>query len=260
MNTLRRLFKTKSDSKKPIPFSAKLNPDHPVYAIGDIHGRFDLLEALLKEIREDIAARKLTEAEIVFVGDYIDRGEDSAEVLKSLMVLPQKFDGKIHFLMGNHEKMMLDFLETPEKNGARWMRNGGLQTLAAFGVGGLSEVSNSGGLRIARNKLKQSLPVGTVEWLKNLNLIYQSGNVFVVHAAADPALNMYSQSPNTLLWGHRDFPNKSRCDGNWVIHGHTVVDEPTISEGKISIDTGAYFSNRLSAVCISGHSTRFFTV
>ena len=214
-------------------------PLHPVAVVGDIHGRYDLLRRLLAKLDG--------EAKIVFVGDLVDRGEASAEVLREVCSLVRSDPDRITCLMGNHEYMLLNFLKDPSAGGARWIRNGGLQTLASFGIGGLSETSSEAALTEAAAKLRDRLSADVLEWLSRLPLLWRSGNLTAVHAAADPSRPIESQDLQHLLWGHPDFLSGKRRDGQWVVHGHTVVEQPVIEKSRIAIDTGAYFTGRLCA-------------
>ncbi len=219
------------------PTLKDLAPDHPFYVVGDIHGRFDLLQALLRRLSPDIS--------VVCVGDYVDRGDQSAEVLRFL----QKRQD-MTCLKGNHEEMLLQFLEQPWPDGARWLRNGGLQTLASFGVSPPVDLSDEKALRKSSAALRDEMGKDLVQWIRDLPLWYESGNVFVSHAGADPAKPVEDQDPRHLLWGHPAFLKQSRLDGVWVVHGHTIVNEAVIGRGRISVDTGAYATDRLTAVRI----------
>ncbi len=221
-------------------FSANLEPHSPLYIIGDVHGRIDLLDRIL--------AAGPQNAQIIFVGDLIDRGEDSSSVL--IRVKELCYHGAI-CLMGNHEKMMLDFLDNPIERGPRWLRYGGLQTLQNYGIRGVSERAREGALLSARDRLEAVLQAGMIDWLKNLPLHWSSGNIHVVHAAADPTIALNSQDSRTLLWGASSFWKQPRTDGQWVVHGHTVVEEAAAQNGRISIDTGAYATNVLTAIHIT---------
>lgn len=219
-------------------------PDEPLLIIGDIHGRADLLSKALKQ----------RHCKTVLVGDYIDRGEDSATVLRTLMQTPD-----LICLIGNHEEMLLAFLSDPARHGPRWLRYGGLQTLASFGVSGTMETSPAPQMEKARDQLVAAMGPDLIAWLRALPSFWQSGNVAVVHAGADPAVAIDAQDTQALRWGHPDFETKPREDGVWVVHGHTIVDAPVAQAGRINVDTGAYATGRLTTAVISSGDVQFET-
>jgi len=223
-----------------------LAPTIPFYAIGDIHGRFDLLTRLLDQLDPAYP--------VICVGDYIDRGEASAEVLRHLSAQPD-----IKCLMGNHEDMLLGFLDNPEHNGSRWLRNGGLQTLASFGVSGITETATGDDLKRARDAMCAAMGLDLLTWLRGLALWHQSGNVYVCHAGAAPQVSLEDQQDHHLLWGHPEFAKTARNDGNWVLHGHTIVDNASAQNTRISIDTGAFATGRLTAALVQPGKVEFFS-
>ena len=180
----------------------------------------------------------------------MDRGERSAEVLNWLFSLQTELPDLITCLMGNHERMMLDFSMIRSGAGHRWLRNGGLQTLASYQIGGVHERSDAETLVDASHRLEEAMPDGLQDWLRGLPLVFQSGNVCVVHAAMDPHLRPEDQPRQVMLWGHNEFLSTPRDDGLWVVHGHTIFREPQIAPSRISIDTGAYHSGRLTVAAI----------
>ncbi|OIQ65357.1 Bis(5'-nucleosyl)-tetraphosphatase, symmetrical [mine drainage metagenome] len=233
-------------------------PEFDLYVIGDVHGRVDLLNRLLARIEADINLSDGDgEHRIIFVGDYIDRGDDSAIALERIFSLAQNDPAHVVCLLGNHERMMLDFLDTPTK-GPRWLRNGGLQTLMSLGLGGaLAEGMTDEELVALSTDLHRALPDGVEDWLRTLPLFWHSGNVWAVHAGADPSLPMSDQPSRTLIWGHRDFFTVPRQDQQWVAHGHTVVDAGEAKDGRIAVDTGAVYTGRLSAARIQQGNVSF---
>jgi serine/threonine protein phosphatase 1 len=215
----------------------------PMGFLNHFHGCDRLLGRLLDRVAERGPAR------LVFVGDFVDRGEESAAVLVRLHRLAHA-DRSAVFLRGNHEEMMLRFLDDPANRAGRWLRYGGLQTLASFGIGGMSESAGEAEALRARDSLAAALGPELLGWLRALPSRFSSGNLAVVHAGADPALPIAAQDDKVLLWGHPDFARRPRRDGTWVIHGHTVTDIVEPRDGRIGVDTGAFATGRLSAALI----------
>lgn len=232
---------------------APFDPEHPFVAIGDIHGRADLLLEL-----DPLIEARCPGWPVVFLGDYIDRGDQSREVLELLMSVSPEGTPPVTCLMGNHERMLLAFLDDPAKNGARWINNGGLQTLASFGIApSLGGMGDAGALADLRDRLAEEMGAAMIEWVRARPFCWHSGNVWAVHAGADPELAMDEQPRDVLLWGHPAFRRQPRGDGQWVVHGHTVVEEPRAEAGRIAVDTGAYATGRLSAAAISPDGVSF---
>ncbi|WP_348540302.1 metallophosphoesterase family protein [Ruegeria sp. R14_0] len=219
-------------------------PDAPICVIGDVHGCMRQLENLLPQIPQD--------HRIIFVGDYVDRGEQSADVLR---LIQSRSD--FTCLMGNHEDMMLAFLRDPEQHGPRWLRYGGLQTLASFAVNGARAEMSGDELVECRDTLMTKMGPELIQWLKALKPFDHSGNVLVTHAGANPNTAADQQSEKTLMWGHPDFRSVDRKDGVWVVYGHTIVDRATAHRGRIAVDTGAFATGVLSAVCLNGGEPAF---
>jgi len=194
---------------------------------------------------------------LVFVGDLVDRGDDSADVVDHVHRLCGLYPDTVACLMGNHERMLLDFLDDPAKRGGRWLRHGGLQTIASYKLRTRLDVDARDAQRLidAAAELAQAMGAERLAWLRALPLSWRSGNLWVVHAAAQPATPMSAQSAQDLLWGVPEFADVIRRDGQWVVHGHTPVDPPRVDGGRIAIDTGAVYGGMLSAARIdpNGH-------
>ena len=238
---------------------AAIAPEETLYVVGDIHGRADLLDRMLDIITADIGDRQVATPLLVFVGDYVDRGDRSAEVLARLQSIASEAGPPAVFLMGNHEKMLLEFFDETTAKGPRWLRNGGLQTLASFGVGRITEYSHASELTKASAAFRDALGEEAEAWLRNLPHLYQSGNVVCAHAGLDPSADPDNQNVRSLIWGHPDFRRKPRADGLWVAHGHYPDDEPGVEGGRIAVDTGAWFTERLTAAVIERGSVRFLS-
>jgi serine/threonine protein phosphatase 1 len=234
-------------------------PDRPFYAIGDVHGRDDLLARLL----DAIAARPDGDtATLVFLGDYVDRGPDSAGVLRRIAGLKADAGARAVMLAGNHEAMMLGFLDDPAALGVRWLRNGGGQTLESFGIEVPREAEDPEAADLRASlalRLAEALEPEGRAFLDDLPLAWFSGNVAAVHAGADPRRPVLDQLGERLLWGHPDFAQRPRSDGVWIVHGHTIVATPVAAAGRISVDTGAYATDRLTAAHVTGEGVEFLT-
>ena len=247
----------KSNSRVKVP-EARFPPIDPrcesaetIAVIGDVHGMSRAFETLIERL-----SHEAPEAKLICVGDLIDRGEESAAVLRQAFDLREN----LLVLLGNHEEMLLNFLDNPVEQGPRWLRYGGLQCLASFSIGGLNDRSEPARLLRARDDLRAALGEDLEHWLRSRPRQWQSGNVAVVHAGVDPWSPMSQQSDRTLTWGHADFGHRPRRDGIWVVHGHTIVDGPVYADGIISVDTGAYAGGGLTAALISAGSVHFVTI
>ena len=241
MALLSRIFGRDGGARaEPAPVdSSTLAPDAPFVAIGDVHGRLDLLEPRLKALEGE---------RVILVGDYVDRGADSAGVLRLMQRLTS--EGRVTCLTGNHEIMLLKFLDEPVESGSIWLRNGGVETLWSFGIEGIDRALGAEGLMRLAEELRDRL--GPLEdWMREVPMIWRSGNVAVVHAATEPSLPIDAQPPEMLIWGRPRPGTPPRPDGIWVVHGHTIVPEVEITQGRVNCDTGAYATDRLSAVRIS---------
>lgn len=236
-NWMSRLFSRPADHSP-----SAICPEGSFYAIGDVHGRDDLLGRLLSSLDPALP--------VVCVGDYVDRGEESAAVLRRLS------QSSYTCLMGNHEEMLLRFLDDAEAEGRRWLQNGGLQTLASYGISGVTPLSTPEALRTAAMDLKTAMGDDLIAWLRERPQWFRNGNVFVVHAGADPARPIAEQS-RSLTWGHPSFQTSPRRDGLWIVHGHTIVEAANAKSGRIAIDTGAYATGRLTAARIDVGAVTF---
>ncbi len=227
-------------------------PGRAVYVVGDLHGRADLLEQILEEIDRDIGETKAQNPHLVFVGDYVDFGPDSAGVLDRLADLTTELPQNVTCLMGDHERMLLDFLADPVIRGPRWLRSGARPTLISYGLPAaeLPKAPGPDTLIELAALLKSNLTEERHAWLQALPLSWSSGNLWVVHAGADPHHAMTDQSARTLLWGHPEFDIGPRPDGVWVAHGHQPVEEPALRDGRIAIDTEAWTTGRLTACAL----------
>ncbi|SDW81400.1 metallophosphoesterase family protein [Litoreibacter albidus] len=253
MNILSSFFKGKKAPKKDQPHrkaAAYPSPETPQFIVGDLHGNLDLLEHILEQIDHVIGTLEVRDPKLVFVGDYIDRGPSSAAVLKRLYELSTEFSDNVTCILGNHEQMMLDFMEAPEARHARWFRNGAAETLASFGIALPAEPDWPATANAVAMALRGQLGDPMEDWIRSMPTSIKTGNLLITHAGTDPGRAIDDQSPRVLLWGHPEFLTRTRTDGHWVAHGHTVMENAVCADGRISIDTGAYSSGCLTAAVV----------
>lgn len=241
-----RLIKSVLPSRAPDGGQAPA-PDAPFYAIGDVHGRDDLLARLIERIEHDARIRGLP-PRIVFLGDLVDRGGASAQALHRVRRHILSRPGSV-CLMGNHEQMLLEFLDDPAGLGLRWLRHGGVATLASYGIAARRDEADPDTLLDLSDRLADALE-DTAGWLRALPLHWASGNVHCVHAGMDPMRPADQQNPDSLIWGHAAFLRRPRSDGAWVVHGHSIVKEPQNRVRRIALDTGAWRTGVLTAGAI----------
>lgn len=223
----------------------RTDPGERIYAIGDIHGRYDLLRLLLDRIGEHAQALPPAQSlHLVLLGDLVDRGPDSAKVVEFLHELDQSTD-QIIVLLGNHEEAMLQALDGDLGVLQRWIAVGGEQTLQSYGLR-LPDPRDD--LRRYVRYLQSSLPAEQMRWLRRLPLTAQSGDYFFCHAGVRPGVPLGRQSRDDLLWIRDDFVDDMADHGAVIVHGHTIERDVTLRANRIGIDTGAYRHGVLTAL------------
>jgi len=233
--------------------SASVPPDTRVYAIGDIHGRLDLLSRLHQMILDDARISKAGDRILVYLGDYVDRGPDSAGVIELLSQETLPGFTAVH-LKGNPEDFLLRFLDDTS-SGSAWFANGGVATLRSYGVD-MDYAYTDTPARLL-DRLSRRLPARHLDFLRALSLHHCIGDYLFVHAGIRPGLAMELQSAADMLWIRGEFLNSSVEHGKIVVHGHTITDLPEVRENRIGIDTGAFFSDRLTCLVLDGTERRF---
>lgn len=234
---------------------AKAPDGAAIYAVGDIHGRLDLLTKLQAMILADAGKRQVDRRVVVYLGDYVDRGPDSKGVIDRLIERPlDGFESK--FLKGNHEDFMLRFLGDGSL-ATSWMLNGGMATLRSYGVNVLDPTRDDDRLESARADLARALPSRHRRFLDGLELWHREGDYLFVHAGIRPGLPMEDQRASDLLWIRHEFLNSDADFGPVVVHGHTVVGEPETRANRIGIDTGAVMTGCLTALAMVGAERTF---
>jgi serine/threonine protein phosphatase 1 len=218
-----------------------------VYAIGDIHGCLHELQMLESAIMED-GKQIPGEKWIVYLGDYVDRGPDSAGVLDHLLMrAPAEF--KRICLAGNHEAMMLDFISGKTGSPFSWLDNGGLQTLQSYGID-ISRFERAS-RRERQTMMDSVIPLEHREFLAECALALTLPGVTFVHAGLKPGIRIQEQGEMDLLWIRNEFLQASWPEAELIVHGHTPAEEPQIGRGRLGIDTGAFATGRLTAVRLS---------
>ena len=224
------------------------------YAVGDIHGRLDLLDQLLAEIHAQLARRPAHKVLLVFVGDLIDRGPSSAEVIERLRTYRR--DGvKTMFLLGNHEEVLLRILGGEPELITKWRWFGGAECLKSYGVdpSQLTGRSEQEALEIVRN----AIPKEHKEFLESFVDTCRFGDYLFVHAGIRPGVEVDQQSQTDLRWIREPFLLDDTDHGFVVVHGHTISPEVELMPNRIGIDTGAYRTGVLTALAIEGSRTWF---
>jgi serine/threonine protein phosphatase 1 len=222
---------------------------HRAYAIGDVHGCSELLDRLLSAIEADIATRPQKKISIVFLGDLIDRGLGSAQVLERLRTYSP--DGAaVHFVMGNHEEVMLRVLEGDIDLLTSWLRFGGAETLRSYGLDSSELTTQSKEDLIGR--IRQAIPAEHQEFLDGFADSISFGDYLFVHAGIRPGIALSEQSQEDLRWIREPFLQDESDHGSIVVHGHTITNQVEFTANRIGIDTGAYSTGTLSALAIDG--------
>ena len=229
---------------------ATLPPETRVYAIGDVHGCFDALTALHRQIATDLGARPVAKSLLIHLGDYIDRGEDSFGVVERLsgeipVPVTLRFD-----LMGNHEMLMLDALRgRSRRDAAMWLQNGGLETLASYGLDADTTPA----------EWRARVPEQHRLWLVQRDLSHAVGGYLFVHAGIRPGLPIEVQTPEDMLWIREPFLSDDEQHGAVVVHGHTPSADPVIRSNRIGIDTGAALGGRLTCLVLEDDRLGFLS-
>jgi serine/threonine protein phosphatase 1 len=228
-------------------------PGVRLYAIGDVHGRADLLTQVLEAVDLDMRRYPGRRCITVMLGDYIDRGPDSRTVVE--MLIARGRTREMVCLMGNHELMLHRFLADPNL-WESWAASGGIQTVASYGIRPPSRPTAEQKDELARD-LAAAVPRNHRAFLAGLPYLYESGGILFVHAGIRPGTPVELQAPEDLTWIREEFLAHRGDFGRFVVHGHTPVEEPDIHPNRVNIDTGAYATGRLSCVVLEDEKLTF---
>lgn len=243
---LKRLFGRASSR----PLNKASVPDgRRVYAIGDIHGRNDLLNKLIELIIADDAERGDTESELIFLGDLVDRGPESSSVIETAMQLKREL-GNVRFLMGNHEEVYLKAAEGDEKAAKFFNRIGGKETILSYDIT-MKEYNGLDNSALA-TRIPQLFPAEHINFIKNFEDLIVVGDYAFVHAGIRPGVPLSEQHPKDLRWIREEFLSCKDPHEKIIVYGHTINSEVVEKGNRIGIDTGAYYSEKLTAIGLEG--------
>ncbi len=227
---------------------AALPPGQRVYAIGDVHGCINRLAALHEQIAEDIAARPAERTTLIHLGDYVDRGTDSAQVVDWLINKPPVPADVVVNLMGNHEHMMLSAVSGKDADAASlWLSNGGADSLLSWGLS----------RAVPASEWATRIPLQHLLFLRDLAISHRVGPYLFVHAGVQPGVPLEQQSRHDMLWIREPFLTSRADHGAVIVHGHTPKREPTVLPNRIAIDTGAVVGGALTCVMLENDKLAF---
>ena len=239
----------------PASRTARVPDGAVVWAIGDVHGRSDLLLALLKEAVRDLRAQKPQRAVIVMLGDYVDRGPDSKGVIDLLCKLSDQDDIETRFVRGNHEERFEGFLSDPDL-GPSWCEYGGREALLSYGVLIPALKTDAEGWAEVSTSLNAALPETHRRFLAQQESSVEIGDYFFSHAGARPGVPLADQSPEDLMWIRREFLIDKAAFEKVVVHGHTPDEHVHSDHRRIGVDTGAYATGVLTGLRLEGDQRR----
>lgn len=244
----------------PLKPSEKGVPPDCYYAIGDIHGRLDLLDNLLESIFEDSHGKNF---QIVFLGDYVDRGPQSRDVIDRLISLKEQYPQTVIILLGNHDRTLLELVETdvtPDLvltfNLMASSKNGFLETVKSYGID--VDLNNYIPDQIILS-LKKQFPSGHLRFLRHAWLSYDTDAAFFSHAGIDFDVPLERQTEQTLLWGTSRMFSQSCAHEKWIVHGHWGTRGKEVQQKRICVDSGAVWTDTLTACVIEGDQIRFLS-
>ncbi len=258
-----RAFGGKDEERLPKPVKisgppARVPAGRRVYAVGDIHGRADLLLRLVDDLLEDSRRGEYEGRPIlIFLGDYVDRGFQSKDVI-DILLSSALSPFETYFLKGNHEQAMLQFLGDPGI-GPRWTQFGGAETLVSYGVKPPRTQTSVDEWRAACDELHRVIPPEHVHFLNSLDLSVRIGDYVFVHAGVRPGVPLEAQAEQDLLWIREEFLMDRRPLGAVIVHGHTPAARPFRDGRRIGLDTGAYLSGKLTAARFEHETVEFIT-
>jgi serine/threonine protein phosphatase 1 len=224
-------------------------PGRRVYAIGDIHGCDVQLANLYEIVAEDLARRPVDVPVLLHIGDYVDRGADTAGVLRRLLVGSPVPGMQVVNLVGNHDETMLHALSGDRPAATDWLFAGGRPALESYGIDPDSP----------RERWPENVPPEHLDFLRNLTLTHREGGYFFVHGGIRPGVPLDRQAREDLLRMRQPFLYSEMDFGAVVVHGHTPVKEPVVRHNRVAIDTGAVFGGKMTCLVLEGETLGFLT-
>jgi len=244
---LKQIFARNGDTAQPA-----IPPGQRVYAVGDIHGRRDLFEALVAAIDADDASAAPAETTVILLGDLVDRGPDSAGVVA--LARAWQTHRRVRILGGNHEEMFLRSFDEIEVL-RQFLRHGGRETALSYGIDRAAFLQAD--LEEAQQLMRAHVPGEDLVFLAGFEDMVAIGDYLFVHAGIDPRLPIGEQRGHDLRWIREPFLSHPDSHGPVIVHGHTISDVPEDCGNRIGIDTGAFMSGRLTALALEGTSRRY---
>jgi len=247
---IRKLFSRQEPELPP----ARIPAGQRVYAIGDIHGRLDLFDQAILAIEEDDARRGPADTTVILLGDLIDRGPDSAMVVKTARQWQQRRN--VRALLGNHEQMLLDAM-TDKDTLRHLLRYGGRETLLSYGMSPAEYETSL--LDDILEGMPRMIPADDVAWMRSMEDRIAIGDYLFVHAGIRPGIPLEEQRTSDLRWIRGEFLDDPRDHGCVVVHGHSITPEVAERRNRIGIDTGAYNSGVLTTLALEGEERWYLT-
>ena len=247
LNALRSLFQSRQT-----PAPAIVPEGERYYVLGDIHGRADLLDAMIAAVEQDDAARPPAATTVVLLGDLVDRGPDSAGVIDRVMAWQE--ERQVRCLAGNHEEMFLGAFED-QAILRQFVKHGGRETILSYGINKARYASLTMDELFA--ELPHLVPTAHRDFLRGLEDVIVAGDYAFVHAGIDPALPLEEQVGSALRWIRQPFLDHAAAHSHVVVHGHTITEDVEERHNRIGIDTGAYRTGRLTALILEGATRRY---
>jgi serine/threonine protein phosphatase 1 len=235
-----------NSADRTLPSRFKLRTNIRCYAIGDIHGRLDLLDQINLKIERDLISRPCHHHLRIFLGDYIDRGPESCAALDRLIELKKTTESV--FIKGNHETFIGEFIENPSILPS-WRSLGGLETIASYGLKTQLNPDPEQQQRLAE-QFSAALPPAHLQFIRELKPYYLLDDIFFVHAGVRPGVRLADQQQSDMMWIREEFLHHDGLFEKLIVHGHTPVRAPEIRPNRINLDTGAYITGQLTCIWI----------